>query len=98
MDMLTIIYDTVASMDVAGNEYIVIPVYENDKIYVYRLPSGDAGKVKGLLFLPVDAELLDIYPMADCENTLQVYEECERLAIQATCGILIKEATRPLDN
>jgi hypothetical protein len=72
-------YDTVAGRLSDGTEIIVIPVYEDRQIHVYRLPSGGAHAVAGLLSLPSDAELLDMVQMPNFRFASECYRYCELL-------------------
>lgn len=74
-------YDTVAAL-VADTEYIAIPVFEDGAIHVYRLPSGGAKTISGLLTLPEDAEAVGEASMDDLPDADAVYAECERILIE----------------
>ena len=78
-------YDTVA-VDIDGVEHVAIPVYEDQSIFLYRLPSGGVVNVRGLLSLPEDAEFVDSYDAKDCEDADAVYEKCERILSEVCSG------------
>jgi hypothetical protein len=75
-------YDTVAGRLSDGTEIIVIPMFEDAEIRIYRLPTGGAHAVAGLLSLPSDAELLDTRSMDECADSDAVYDLCETLLQQ----------------
>jgi len=66
-------YDTIAGRDENGVEYVAFPVYEDGMIYAFKLPSGGAVKVAGLLSLPDDAEQIG---EADLRKTYDMVEKC----------------------
>jgi len=70
-------YDTIAAVDENGVEYVAFPVYEDGKIYAYKLANGGAAKVAGLLTLPEGAE---------CVGEMNISEVDE--IVEACCQIL----------
>ena len=81
MKLIDTPYSTIAAVDDTGAEYIAIPVFEDSEIVVYRLPSGGATDIKGVLYLPDDAKLLSTHDMDDCRDADAAYEKCERLLL-----------------
>ena len=67
-------YDTLGAK-LNGVEYITIPYYEEEKIVLYKLPTGDAGKVGGLVGLPEDAEFIDKYDTNDEKENIKIFEQ-----------------------
>ena len=72
-------YDTVAGRADDGTEYVILPVYESKCIFAYKLPSGGAAKIRGVLTVPEDAELIQVFDMDDCSDAEAAYRKCERL-------------------
>lgn len=71
-------YDTVAAK-IGRAEYIAIPCYEDAAIKAYKLPSGGAADIRGLLTLPEDAEEVYKADFGDMPDADAVYAECERI-------------------
>jgi hypothetical protein len=78
-------YDTVAAR-IDGVEHIAIPIYEDGIIRVFRLPSGGADAVRGLLTLPVDAAEVYAASVAGIPDAEAVYAECERILREEIAG------------
>ena len=76
-------YDLAAVVDSQGLELVAIPVYEDNIIRVFELPSGGVQEVQGISTLPEDAREVDIWfwntALDDCENAEAVFEKCESL-------------------
>ena len=86
MKLIDTNYDLIAGVDNTGTEYIAIPVFEDNEIRLFKLPSGGTSEVRGLLYLPEDAEEISIYSwdstMDDCEDADAVYDKCEALLLR----------------
>ena len=61
-------FDTLA-VNFNGMEYIIIPMYKENKIFLYKLPTGDARGVADLFGLPEDAEFVNAYYIDNEEDT-----------------------------
>jgi predicted Zn-dependent protease len=78
-------YDTAAAR-IDGVEYIALPVYEDAVIRAFRLPSGGADAIRGLLTLPNDAAEVYAASMAGIPDAEAVITECERILREEIAG------------
>jgi predicted Zn-dependent protease len=78
-------YDTVAAR-IDGVEHIALPVYEDAVIRAFRLPSGGADAIRGLLTLPNDAVEVYTASMADIPDAEAALTECERILREEIAG------------
>jgi len=72
-------YDTAAAVCEDGSEVIAIPVYEDNRIELYRLPTGGAASVAGLLTLPDDAERISTYDFDEGWDSEDVSAKCREM-------------------